>query len=66
MNHGFEMKMEADTLVIRVPLGKKALAAAMPSATGKTKLVASSRGALPVGPAEIGAKLALNVTIPNR
>ena len=41
--------MEGDVLVIRVPLDKKALAAAAPPATGKTKLVASSHGAIAVG-----------------
>ncbi len=56
--------MEGDVLVIRVPLNAKAIKAATVSATGKTRLLASSRGAIPVGPAAVGAKLALNVMIP--
>jgi hypothetical protein len=66
MANGFTTKMEGDVLVIRVPLDKKALAAAQPSATGKTKLVASSHGTVAVGPEGAGVKLAINVMIPNR
>ncbi len=66
-NHvGFTMEMEGDVLIIRVPLDKKALAAAQPSSTGKTKLIASSHGPIAVGPESAGIKFALNVTIPNR
>ena len=59
-----EMKVEGDTLVIRVALTKAAIKAAQISQTGKTRLLASTHGAIAVGQADVGAKVALNVMIP--
>lgn len=55
------MKVDGDKLVITVDLKAKAL----PSSTGKTKLVASTRGAAAVAYDGLpGLKVAVNVTIP--
>ena len=52
-----------DTLVLTIDLK----ATAVPSATGKTLLVASTRGAVPVSyPSLPGLKVSVNVTIPAR
>ena len=52
-----------DTLVLTIDLK----AQAVPSATGKTLLVASTRGAVPVSyPSLPGLKVSVNVTIPAR
>lgn len=56
-----EMKVEGDRLVIFVDLSRPGEL----SSTGKTKLVASTRGAVPVEhPKFRGVKAALNVMVP--
>jgi hypothetical protein len=52
-----------DTLALTIDLK----AQAVPSATGKTLLVASTRGAIPVSyPSLPGLKVSVNVTVPAR
>lgn len=56
-------EIKGDELILRVKLDPKQ---AQPSASGKTKLVASTHGMMPVSFAKLpGLKVALNVTIPN-
>jgi hypothetical protein len=56
-----EMKVTGDKLVITIDL----TGAGVPSSTGKTKLIASTRGAVPVDYAKRpGIKVAVNVTVP--
>jgi hypothetical protein len=56
-----EMKVAGDKLVITIDL----TGAGVPSSTGKTKLIASTRGAVPVDYANRpGIKVAVNVTVP--
>ena len=58
---GIEMKVAGDKLVITVDLSAKGV----PSSTGKTLLVASTRGAVPIDYAKRpGLKVAVNVTVP--
>ena len=55
------MKVTGDKLVITIDL----TGAGVPSSTGKTKLIASTRGAVPVDYAKRpGIKVAVNVTVP--
>jgi hypothetical protein len=63
-SNGMELSFKGDELVIRVKLDQAAIRAAPVSASGKSFLVASSRGPIPVGPPELGAKLILNLTLP--
>lgn len=56
-----EMKVTGDKLVITVDLTGKGA----PSSTGKTKLIASTRGAVAVSyDKRPGLKVAINVTVP--
>ena len=56
-----EMKLVGDKLVLTVDLSQPGTL----SSTGKSKLVASTRGAVPVAhPKLAGLKAALNVTVP--
>jgi hypothetical protein len=56
-----EMKVTGDKLVITVDLSRPGTA----SKTGKTKLIASTRGAEPIECNRRGVKVALNVMVPN-
>lgn len=57
-----EMKVTGDKLVITIAL----TGAGVPSSTGKTKLIASTRGAVAIEYAKRpGIKVAVNVTVPN-
>ncbi len=53
--------VEGDKLVITIPDLK---AKGKPSSTGKTMLIASSQGAVPIEHKRSGIKFALNVTVP--
>lgn len=52
-----EMTVSGDKLTIVIDLSKKGT----PSSTGKTMLIASTRGAAPVEAKRAGIKVALNV-----
>lgn len=52
-------------IVIRIKTDPSAAKAATPSSTGKTKLLASTGGAVAVDCPILGVKVALNVTMPN-
>lgn len=64
--HNTTIRVDGTKLIIEVNL----LGDAEPSSTGKTKLVGSTRGAVPVEvkgmPGLAGLKAAVNVTIPNK
>lgn len=58
---GIEMKVTGDKLVVTIDLTRRG----SPSSTGKTLLVASTRGAVAVDyPKRDGMKVAINLTIP--
>ena len=60
---GIEMKVSGDKLILTIDL----TATGEPSSTGKTLLVASTRGAVAVDyPKRPGMKVAVNVTAPPR
>jgi hypothetical protein len=60
---GIEMKVNGDKLILTIDL----TATGEPSSTGKTLLVASTRGAVAVDyPKRPGMKVAVNVTVPPR
>ena len=60
--HNVEHRIEGDKLIITVGIGKAALDAAPPSGSGKTNLVGSTSGALPIpGPKGIALSYSLNV-----
>jgi hypothetical protein len=60
---GIEMKVRGDKLMLTIDL----TATGEPSSTGKTLLVASTRGAVAVDyPKRSGMKVAVNVTAPPR
>lgn len=54
------MKVVGDKLIITVDLTKPGT----PSSTGKTKLIASTRGAVAVEYKSRGVKVAVNATVP--
>lgn len=61
--HNTTIRVDGTKLIIEVDL----LGDAEPSSTGKTKLVGSTRGAVPVEVKGMpGLKAAVNVTIPNK
>lgn len=55
------IKRQGDNLIITVPVDAQSLAKATPSASGKTILVSSTRGAVREGEFSVS----LNVTLPN-
>ena len=57
-------KVQGAKLVLEIDISKAAVAAAPMSGTGKTRLLASTAGAMPVSCAVEGLKVALNVMIP--
>lgn len=59
-----DVTMEKDVLVIRVKADKASIAKAPPSKTGKTRLLASTHGALAVTTPNGEVKVALNVMVP--
>lgn len=60
--NGIEMKVTGDKLVVTIDLTPKGVL----SSTGKTMLVASTRGAAPVDYAKRpGMKIAINLTVPS-
>jgi hypothetical protein len=61
-NNGVDMKVTGDKLIVTIDLSAKGT----PSSTGKTLLVASSHGAVPVDfPKRAGMKISFNVTVPH-
>lgn len=58
-----EIKIENDKLIITVDVSKEAIAAARISSAGKSKLVASTGGFIPINDSG-GIKAGLNVTAP--
>jgi hypothetical protein len=56
-----EMKVTGDKLVITIDLTKQGVA----SKTGKTKLVATTHGAVPIDYKRAGLKVAINLMAPN-
>jgi hypothetical protein len=54
-------KIENDKLIITIDMGKAAIEGARPSASGKTVLVASTGGAVPLSCAHAAVSLSLNV-----
>ena len=60
--HNITYKVEGDKLVIALDISKKTIATAPPSSTGKTLLVATTAGAIPIAVAnDAGLTLALNL-----
>jgi hypothetical protein len=59
--HNVEYTIAGDKLTITVDVSKKALAAAPPSSSGKTKLVATTGGALPIAVPGAAVTFAINV-----
>jgi hypothetical protein len=57
-----EFKVTGNKLVIEVDIGPKMVAAAQPSASGKTRMVASTGGFTPVTNGNGRLALSLNVT----
>jgi hypothetical protein len=55
------IEQKGDQIVITIPVDAAALAAAKPSSSGKTRLVATTNGFRRVGPVSVS----LNVTAPN-
>jgi hypothetical protein len=53
--------IDGDTLTITIDIGKQAIASAPLSSTGKTVLVASTSGAVPVACAHAPLSFSLNV-----
>lgn len=62
MQNNVKCSLEKGELVIRIKADAKAMAAAPLSSTGKTRLLGSTGGAVPVPGSPI--KVALNVMIP--
>jgi hypothetical protein len=60
--HNVTCKTEGDILTITIDLSKNSLTAAKPSSTGKTLLVASTSGTLPVASPHAPVSVSLNVT----
>lgn len=60
MARNVNYRVDKNKLVIEVDIGDKARETAKPSATGKTKLVGSTEGALPI-PGVDGMTFSLNV-----
>ena len=59
-----DCKVTGDVLTITVDISKAAVDSARPSSTGKTKLVASTHGAVAIAaPHGDGMKLSLNLTV---
>lgn len=56
------MKLEGDKLVVTFDVSKKAIEDAPPSSTGKTKLVASTRGYTGISTPHGIVKVMLNAT----
>lgn len=56
-----DFSVEGDTLTIKISIAKQAVAEAKPSATGKTVLVASTGGTVPVACAHAPLSFSLNV-----
>lgn len=56
--------IEGDVLVLRIPISEAAASAAPASASGKTRLLATTHGAALVPGSLPGLKVALNVTLP--
>lgn len=52
-------RIEGDLLILTVNMSKAAIEAALPSASGKTKVLASTRGFTGFGP----VKVSLNATV---
>jgi hypothetical protein len=60
--NNLDLKVTGDKLVITIDL----TGVGVPSSTGKTKLIASTRGAVAIEYAKRpGVKVAVNVTVPN-
>lgn len=63
--HNVNYKVTGDKLIIEIDLSKRAVEAAVPSSTGKTRLLASTGAATPL-PAPVGGKhctFAINVML---
>jgi hypothetical protein len=59
--HNVTHELKGDTLIITVDVSAKAVKAAPPSSTGKTLLVATTGGALPVTSPHANLTMAINV-----
>lgn len=65
MSNGIKTSVKGNKLIIEIDMSPRAVAAAPLSSTGKTRLLATTGGALPIEGCPIAnAKLALNVMIP--
>lgn len=62
MSHNIDWKVLNDKLVITIDIGKAALAKAPPSATGKTRLVASTGQAVLI-PGSAASELKLQINL---
>jgi hypothetical protein len=60
--HNISTSTDGEILTITIDLSKAALKAARPSSTGKTLLVASTSGTLPVASPHAPVSVSLNVT----
>ena len=59
-------RIEGNTLIIELDISPEAVKAAKPSATGKTRLVASTHGVLPIATPNGMVTLALNLMTKER
>ena len=60
-----EVSQKNGKLLIEIDTSANAVKAAMPSSTGKTKLLATTNGSVAVDGGPDGLKFQLNVMIPN-
>jgi hypothetical protein len=62
--HNCSVTMDKNDIVIRIKADANAVKGSRPSATGKTRLLASTNGAVAVACGVAGLKVAVNATIP--
>ncbi len=60
--HNVTYELDGDTLILKMDVSASALAAAPPSASGKTMLVATTSGAMPI-PLVSGAPLSVSLNV---
>jgi hypothetical protein len=59
--HNISHEIKGDQLIITIDIGSKTLKSAPPSSTGKTLLVASTGGAMPLATQGASLTMAVNV-----
>lgn len=63
MGQGMQYALDNGVLLLAIPVTKDAIAAAHLSASGKTRILATTSGFVPI-PGTSGVKVGLNVTAP--